>query len=284
MKYISLFLLCLSFNSYAIIIRHDVDEQRYLTKPSKFPALVTFYIDGAHGTLIRPNWILTAAHTTFCLQAGTKVKTTRGSAVVKRLHVHPSHTPGVSHDIALIELAEPILHVISAKLYKEKNEAGQTIWFIGIGGTGNGLTGITIDNYENKGVLRKAQNRVEHAEGPILKFKFDKGEKALPLEGISGGGDSGGPAYLKQGNDYYVIGLSSRYGGGPFEKYNSIEVYSRVSYFLPWINGVMTDPENSVKSGKSLNKLRYLPGGLKPSDLPSLCKDILFSEKELRAI
>ncbi|MDK1288397.1 trypsin-like serine protease [Pseudoalteromonas sp. B95] len=284
MKYIFLLLSFVSYNASAILIRHDIEDKEYLAKPSDFPALITFYIDGAHGSLIKPNWVVTAAHTTFCLEPGTKIKTTNGSAIVKRLHVHPKHTPGVSHDIALVELSESINEVRPAKLYQETNEAGRDIWFIGIGGTGNGIAGITVDNYDNKGVLRKAQNRVEQAKGPILTFKFDNGETALPFEGISGGGDSGGPAYFRQGNDYYVMGLSSRYGGGPSEKYNSLEVYSRVSYFMPWINGVMTDPENSIKLGKSLDKLKHLPGGLRPSDLPSLCKDILFSEKELRAI
>ncbi|KZN52697.1 trypsin-like serine protease [Pseudoalteromonas luteoviolacea] len=284
MKYILLSLVLISYNASAILIRHDMEDKQYLAKPLDFPALTTFYIDGAHGSLIKPNWIITAAHTTFCLKPGTKIKTTQGSAIVKRLHVHPNHTPGVSHDIALVELSEPIHQVRPAKLYQKTNEAGRDIWFIGIGGTGNGITGITVDNYDNKGVLRKAQNRVEQAKGPILTFKFDNGESALPLEGISGGGDSGGPAYFKQGNDYYVMGLSSRYGGGPSEKYNSLEVYSRVSYFMSWITKVMKSPENSIKSGISLDKLKHLPGGLKPSDLPSLCKDILFSEKELQAI
>ncbi|KZN59865.1 hypothetical protein N473_02815 [Pseudoalteromonas luteoviolacea CPMOR-1] len=283
MKYILFLLMLVAYHANAIITRHDVEDKHYLAAPADFPALATFYIDGAHGSFIKPNWIITAAHTTFCLQPGTKIKTTQGSATVKRLHVHPQHTPGVSHDIALIELAEPVKYVQPAKLYKEQDETGKLIWFIGIGGTGNGITGITVDNYENKGVLRKAQNRVEQAVGPILKFKFDKGNKALPLEGISGGGDSGGPAYFKQGNSYYVVGLSSRYGGGPSEKYESLEVYSRVSYFLPWITSIIAQPTLSINSGISVEKLKHLPGGLKPTDLPSICKDIVFTEDELSA-
>ncbi|ESP91118.1 trypsin-like serine protease [Pseudoalteromonas luteoviolacea] len=281
MKYILLALSFIALNAHAIIIRHDVKDTNYLAKPDDFPALATFYIDGAHGILFSSKWIITAAHTTFCLTSGTKIKMSKGSATVKRLHIHPNHTPGISHDIALVELLEDAAHVPPATLYTRNDESGLPIWFIGIGGTGNGNTGITTDNYENKGVLRKAQNRVEEAKGPILTFKFDKDEDALPLEGISGGGDSGGPAFIKTERGYQLLGISSRYGGGPSEKYGSFEVYSRVSYFVPWIREVMNKPDKAVSSGVSLDKLKYLPGGLKPSDLPALCPDILFSHNEL---
>jgi hypothetical protein len=86
------------------------------------------------------------------------------------------------------------MDVSPANIYWKNDELRKNIWFIGIGGTGNGLLGETIDSAQNNSVLRKAQNRVVEAKGPLLKFVFNKGEEALPLEGVSGGGDSGGPA------------------------------------------------------------------------------------------
>jgi len=65
---------------------------------------------------------------------------------------------------------------------------------------------------------------------------------AMPLEGISGPGDSGGPTLI----DLCVAGVSSaqrvvidvddegRETGGP-GRYGVIEVYTRVSSYLPWI-------------------------------------------------
>jgi hypothetical protein len=47
-------ILMLPYVSHAVVIRHDVDDAKYLADVIDFPALATFYIDGAHGTLIHP--------------------------------------------------------------------------------------------------------------------------------------------------------------------------------------------------------------------------------------
>ncbi|MFT6992006.1 MAG: hypothetical protein ACJASL_004003 [Paraglaciecola sp.] len=61
-------LLCTSVK--AIVTRHDVHPSLYLASVSDFPPLATLYVAGAHGTLIRERWLLTAAHATFCLSTG----------------------------------------------------------------------------------------------------------------------------------------------------------------------------------------------------------------------
>lgn len=270
---IGLLLLAISQSSYGIIIRHDVAPERYLASIDEFPALATFYIDGAHGVLISPTWLLTAAHTTFCLEPGIEISVGEQQAAVKQLYIHPDHTPGVSHDIALVELQSPITDIKPAKLYTEKNETDLIATFIGRGGTGNGKTGITTDNYANKGVLRKAKNKVERASGALLWFRFDSPEQALALEGISGGGDSGGPAFISRDDDFWLLGVSSRYGGGPSEKYQSFEVYSRVAYFVPWINKVMDSSESETRA-HSLAKLKHYMPGLNAETLPDICQQI----------
>ena len=270
---VALLLLVISHNSHGIIIRHDVAPERYLASLDEFPALATFYVDGAHGVLISPRWLLTAAHTTFCLEHGIRIAVGEQRVAVKQLYIHPGHTPGVSHDIALVELQSPITDIKPAKLFQEKSETGLIATLIGRGGTGNGKTGITTDNYANKGVLRKAQNQVDRADGPLLWFRFDSGDQALELEGISGGGDSGGPAFITRDDDFWLLGVSSRYGGGPSEKYQSREVYSRVSYFVPWINKVM-NPAESTTRAHSLAKLKHYMPGLNAETLPEICQQI----------
>ncbi|GAA0860196.1 hypothetical protein GCM10009114_36430 [Aliiglaciecola litoralis] len=54
-------------------MRHDVDPKKYAASWSDFPPLAQFYIDGAHGSLIAPTWIVSAAHTTFCTDPGTTI-------------------------------------------------------------------------------------------------------------------------------------------------------------------------------------------------------------------
>lgn len=79
----------------------------------------------------------------------------------------------------------------------------------------------------------------------ILRFTFDApGEpNVTDLEGICGGGDSGGPAYIKKGNVLYVIGVSSGQDARPANRqvghYGVFEYYTRVSHFTKWIHDVI---------------------------------------------
>jgi hypothetical protein len=273
----ALFLLSISFSFFAngIVIRHDVADAKYLAQQQDFPPLATFYIDGAHGTLIKPNWIVTAAHATFCVKTGSFVTLAGKTRKVSNVYVNPDYTPGKSHDIALIQLQDEVTDVSPANVYSKSDEQGKYIWFIGIGGTGNGLTGQTIDNAQNQGVLRKAQNTIVEAKGPLIKFKFDQGDNALPLEGVSGGGDSGGPAYIKSDNGFEVLGISSRPEGSfaNIGEYGITEVYSRVSYFSSWINQVI-EATPAARKEISLAKLKNLPAGVTDENLPLVCNDI----------
>ena len=81
----------------AIVLRHDVTPNKYAASWLDSPALAEFYIDGAHGTLVAPTWIVTAAHTTFRTDPGSTILVGGEKAIVKRRFVHPDHTPGVSH-------------------------------------------------------------------------------------------------------------------------------------------------------------------------------------------
>lgn len=267
-------LFCISLSASAIVIRHDVDPKNFEATWNDFPALAQFYVDGAHGTLIAPTWVLTAAHTTFCTDPGSTILVGGKKAIVKRRFVNPDHTPGVSHDIAMLELSAAVTHVAPAKLYLDDQELGKVITFIGAGGSGTGLDGQTIDNYENNGVLRKANNRVERAVGPLLEFVFHRGDDALPLEGIAGSGDSGGPAFIKEGGEFIVLGVSSRGEFGSITgKYGNREFYSRISFFKDWIADIMYGSEEK-RAAISLSKLKHLVPGLTEQNLPQICNDI----------
>jgi secreted trypsin-like serine protease len=82
---------------------------------------------------------------------------------------------------------------------------------------------------------------VEKAEDPYLRFRFDAPQDpgVTQLEGISGVGDSGGPAYIERGGVVYVIGVSSAQDARPAGKkeghYGVLEYYPRVSFFAGWI-------------------------------------------------
>jgi len=75
-----------------------------------------------------------------------------------------------------------------------------------------------------------------------ITFKFDAPPESTDLEGISGPGDSGGPALLEVDGKAYVIGVSSANDDAGAEgpcRYNSTEYYARVSPTVEWIRATI---------------------------------------------
>ena len=258
----------------AIVIRHDKPAENYLASKRDFPPLATFYNIGVHGTLIAPEWVLTATHTVFCLQKGQIIQVGEEFAEVQERYSHPSYKLGKKNDLALIKLTKPVTSVEPAKLYRQQDELHQEVWFIGSGGTGTGLTGETIGYKENKGEMRKAQNKVVGVTKSDLRFVFESGKQGLDLEGVSGNGDSGGPAFLKKEDDYYLLGVSSRVDSWfkDVGEYGVKELYTRVSSHANWIDQVMA-ANNNVRA-KLSSADGFLQPGMTNENLPSICASI----------
>lgn len=258
----------------AIVIRHDKPAEQYLAAKTDFPPLATFYNIGVHGTLIAPDWVLTAAHTVFCLNPSQTIAVGDELAEVKARYSYPTYQLGEQNDLALIQLAKPVQSVAPAKLYRQQDERDQELWFIGSGGTGTGLTGETIGYKENNGVLRKAQNKVTAVTQSDLRFVFESGSKALELEGVSGNGDSGGPAYLKQHDGYYLLGVSSRVDSWfkDVGEYGVKELYTRVSSHANWIDQVMA--ADNAERAKLSSSDGFLQDGMTAENLPGICASI----------
>ena len=266
-------LLTMSSTADAIVIRHDVDDAKYRITSSEFPALVDMPGEG-HGSLIAPQWAVTAAHT-LPRHAELKQVTINGlPREVERVIIHPGYRTlpqtlidqatasgeamlivvflASSDDIALIKLRQPVTDVASVAAYKRDDEAGQTIKLIGKGATGTGDIGHDLSG-PNRTELRRAFNRVSSAYDRWLCYVFDAPPSALPLEGVLGNGDSGGPALIQSGDQWLLAGLGSwkvvqgnvltaRPG-----RYGQVACNVRISHYADWIDGVISEQTQDAK-------------------------------------
>lgn len=64
---------------------------------------------------------------------------------------------------------------------------------------------------------------------------------------MSGGGDSGAPAYFKKGSETYLVGVGSRNsdtnGDGIEQNYGDTDFYVRISSHASWIDRVLEGRE-----------------------------------------
>lgn len=237
--------LCCAFawSAFAIVIRHDKDETKYRELASEFPAAVTLKPDGA-GVLIDPSWVLTAAHVAkYIAYESPKVEIAGKTIGVTEVLIHPKWNR-MPHDVALLKLAEPVKDVAPALLYSADDEVGKTVTFVGNGDFGTGLTGPkTMDK-----TRRAATNVVDRADEQWIYFDFDQGDEATELEGVSGPGDSGGPALAVVDGKLYTLGVSVFANGddGP-GRYGVIEGYTRISTHRQWIIDAMAGEAEVVR-------------------------------------
>ena len=254
----------------AIIMRHDVDRSRYLELGEQHRQTIVMVglratDDGASllyngmGTLIAPDWVLTAAHVADDIKMEDQSKPhfvfVKGRGYqVEKIVTHPDWQAigaSVANDIALIKLAKPVREAQPACLYEGTAERDQVVTMAGAGYPGDGRQGPTVSD----GALLGATVRVDTVNPLDIRWKFrPPGDpRTTPLEGISGPGDSGGPGFISVGGRNCVAGVSSSQayeidptkpdpGGMRQGRYGAIEIYTRVSAFIPWIKSVMAKP------------------------------------------
>lgn len=252
-------LLWVCADARAIIMRHDVPDDKYKISASECPWLVDLPVEG-HGVLVAPAWVVTLASAV----DGKDIHevTINGTArPVRRVVIHPGYKPTPKElssgdaapllnferdldDIAMIELNEPVSDVQPALLYRGADERNGVAEIVGKGAAGNGLIG-QYSTSMHRGVLRRAYTRIESADDHWVKLQFHSGRAALPLEGMPANGDEGGPVLIKVHGTWTVCALMWRlYAVGPLATYRYFvyddETYNtRISHYAPWIDGVM---------------------------------------------
>lgn len=246
-----LFLLLLA---NPIVTRHDKSENGFLVDQKEFPNVVQLNLKDAtgivqmEGTFIRKDWIVTAAHGLNSVEENQNIKLFYSTFLIKQIIVHPDFE-GFEHDIALIQIDKEIPTIYPTPLYKETTELDQIITIVGRGWSGTGKTGPITNDQK----IRRATNKIDSVTTNWIKFRFDEPDSPniTEFEGISGSGDSGGPAFITFSGQRFLAGISSNQlneqVGVKEGHYGVMEYYTRVSSYINWIEKVISGKQKKVE-------------------------------------
>jgi secreted trypsin-like serine protease len=225
----------------AIVVRGDAPANSILVESIDYPEVVALYDGRAVGTLIDDDWILTAAHvaTYIAQDPATRTVLIGGKLnLIAEVVVHPSWDPESLgdpdvFDLALLRLEQTVRAELPVRIYQGREEPNAVVTIVGWGRTGDGHNPELIRD----GRFRRGENKIDEAT-PRLRFRFDEpgSSRVVPLEAVSGPGDSGGPAFIEVGGARYLAGISSfqedEHSPGVF---GVTENYERVSDHIDWI-------------------------------------------------
>jgi hypothetical protein len=208
-----------------------------------FPDCVAIGTDAGwccSGTLVAPNVVVTAAH---CVAGGCSRRVFTGEDVafpgdgqviaVRDAVAHPGYRPpSPVNDLAVLILAEPADVAPRGIAAADAVRAAATVRLAGYGNT----DAFSSGGYGRRRMVDVPLASTDPRYGADVATEFVAGAPFLDRDSCNG--DSGGPAYVQAGDDWYLAGATSRATASSRRPCGDGGIYTTVSAHLDWVRSV----------------------------------------------
>jgi PKD repeat protein len=223
-----------------------------LVPASDFPSVgIVFDSTGMFtctGTLLDATHVLTAGHCATDMDTGKPLPDANGRFALNgnvyettHIFVHPTFnlnllgTDGI-FDAAIFELALPVTGVTPSPINRQPVTVGTPVTLVGYGLTGSGKN-AKLKRTPPPGMISKGTNTVQSVTVSQLTWMYQP-----PSDASNAPGDSGGPAFIDQGNGALAIAGITSEGetNGNTISSGAQNFDTRIDTIAPWIDFILT--------------------------------------------